>query len=134
MVALFKQVTALVFALIAALVVIISALSSGARISTVVIRAIIAFVLSGSVLFIAIFLLQKYEETYKKPLWLMWEEIKDSDSEGSKGNETPEESELESPDDSEQPKEQENHENNNNGFQPLAADDLKHVTVPDEAG
>ena len=94
MVALFKQVTALVFALIAALVVIISALSSGARIGTVVIRAIIAFVLSGSVLFIAIFLLQKYEETYKKPLWLMWEEIKDSDSEDSEGNETSEDYEY----------------------------------------
>lgn len=126
------------------LVTVIAGLSSEARLSTVIIRALIVFVLSGGILFLVFFLLQKYEELYHRPRWLS--KAKDivtgkgkerkTAPQPKKKNEDAEDTAVQaqeeaSPEAEETPAEGTNlEEEGGDGFQPLSPGDLERVSAP----
>lgn len=132
----FKLGTALVFAVIAALVIILSGLMSGARYGTVFLRAAVGFLVAGLLLYAAVILLEKYgipaffaEEPAEEPVEEQENPVPlheaEVDAEAKPGGTTQEDKEA-SPDEQEQlPVE-------DNGFQPFAEEHVKHISPPQD--
>lgn len=140
MICLFKIGTALVFAVIAALTVILAGLMANARYSVIFFRGMTGFLIAGGLVYLAGFLLERYE------LPAFWRRQQEEQSDKTTVSEdtvedepTEEEAEAASKkvdavsDQQEETSERKAVESGGaDGFVPLATDGLKHVSSPQD--
>lgn len=122
----FKMGMSLVFAVISALIIVLTGLSSDARLTTVLLRSLIGFLLTGALVWLVTFILEMKDIVgFDKNLEL----IETSEAEEPK---SPEEYEAEDEAAAEQ-EEQQSEVQQENGpaeFKPLGAEDLRHMEAP----
>ena len=131
----FKVGTSLVLAVIAALVVFLAALVGGARIGTVFLRSLIAFLMTGALAWLVLFLLEaKGIAVFDRSL-----EFPEESAEAAGEEESPAPSPEEAAAEEEAPEEQgtpsqpgASEQEEQASFQPLAAGGLKHVEAVPE--
>lgn len=131
----FKVGTSLVLAVIAALVVFLAALVGGARIGTVFLRSLIAFLMTGALAWLVLFLLEaKGIAVFDRSL-----EFPEEPAEAAGEEESPAPSPEEAAAEEEAPEEQgtpsqpgASEQEEQASFQPLAAGGLKHVEAVPE--
>lgn len=122
----FKLGMSLIFAVISALIIILTGLSSDARLTTVLFRSLAGFLVAGAaVWFLAFFLEKKNIVGFDKSLELIEESGKDEpkspaeyeaeDAQAAEGEEA-----QDAPEEKEEPAE----------FKPLGADSLRHMEAP----
>ena len=130
MINVFKLGAASVFGAIAALTAIVAGLLSDARLQIILGRAFCSFIVSGIVVYIAIFLfdrlgyasiIREFEENWKKGE----EEEEQADDDNQETDEESEEAGEEAP-------QEESEFAEEGGFTPLQADELRHVATDQE--
>ena len=132
----FKIQMAGIFAILAALIIGLAGLIAGARYTTILLRSLAGFVLSGALLYIVFFLLDKYgmpAYLKKNPAlqkeWVSKEDASEEKEVSSKDEQEPENEHADTQDgykDEEKPGE-------TGEFTPLATAELKHVSSPQDS-
>ena len=132
----FKIGAALVFAVIAALTVILAGLMANARYSVIFFRALTGFVVSGALIYLASFLFERYE---LPAFWRRQDSREEKHGEAGKADVSKEENSdaSEKVDAADFPQEETSErkaaESGGAGeFVPLATDGLKHVSSPQD--
>ncbi len=126
--ALFKLGMSLVFGVISALIIVLTGLSSEARLTTVLLRSLIGFLLTGALVWLVTLILESKDIVgFDKNLELMEELEKEEPK-------SPEEYEAEdaAAAEAETQSTEEEQEHEPAEFKPLGSDDLRHMEAPSQ--
>ncbi|WP_318254580.1 hypothetical protein [Selenomonas sp. GACV-9] len=120
----------LVFAVISALIIVLTGLSSDARLTTVLLRSLIGFLLTGALVWLVTFILEMKDIVgFDKNLELI-ESLEEEEPKSPEEYEAEDEAEDEAAAEQEEQQSEEEQENEPTGFRPLGAEDLRHMEAP----